>query len=192
MENYIDDNRWFAEIVKEYRRDNTSFHDLVILLNSGKTFTVEIKEDEYYWYSRTSNIGLDYLSSFRFKNSDLRNEWLSKSNYWIKPEEMNSFENDIIVSKYGKLITCDADFQLYIVFKDKSVVFSKLYSNTKMKEQGFVKYLKENYNLRINKKSDYGLEDSWDSAAYFVNPKKDSMLRELEVNNIVDFERSVR
>jgi hypothetical protein len=182
MENYISDNIWLASLVKEVKKDNTQFHDLLIVLQNDQKLTVEVKEDEYYWYSRTGNIGLDYLSAFEFKNQGLRRKWLS-DNYWIKSKDIQEFKNEIIVSKYGKLITCDADLQLYVVYDKETVKFSQLYSNNKLKQNNFVSYLEKNYNLRVNKKNDYGLKDSWESAAFFVNPLKDLKLKEAEIND---------
>jgi hypothetical protein len=183
MENYISDNVWLASLVKEVKKDNTQFHDLLIVLQNDQKLTVEVKEDEYYWYSRTGNIGLDYISAFEFKNQELRRKWL-RNNYWIKSKDIQEFKNEIIVSKYGKLITCDADLQLYVVYDKEKVKFSKLYSNSKLKQNNFVNYLEKNYDLRVNKKSDYGLKDSWESAAFFVNPLEDLKLKEAEINNL--------
>ena len=67
-ENYINDSEWLSLYVAELIKDNTSFHDLIIVSHTGKRHTVEIKEDEYYWYSKTGNIGLDYLSAFKFSD----------------------------------------------------------------------------------------------------------------------------
>lgn len=189
-ENFIDDTEWLSMYVAELKKDNTPFHDLIIVSHTGERHTVEIKEDEYYWYSKTGNIGLDYLSAFKFKDSSRRLEWL-KNNYWIKSEFLDEFKNDIEVLKFGKLFTCDADFQLFVVLDNEKIVFSKLYSNQKLKSPEFVRYLETNYNLRVNKKSDYKLHDNWDSAAYFVNPNEDRLLQNCEVKNIDDIIKKV-
>lgn len=187
MSEYIKDVPWLSEFIKEVKQDNTSLHDLTVVGKNGIEYTVEVKEDEFYWFSRTGNIGLDYISSFRFENYKDKYKW---PNLWVPSEEIEQFESIINVGKYGKLVTCDADFQFYFVLDDKkeNFVFSKLYSNKKLKEKKFVDYLKNNYRLRINDKKRYGLLDSWDSAAFFINPLKDKRLIDCEVNCIEDME----
>ena len=63
---YINDVPWLSEFIKEVKQDNTSLHDLIVVGKNGAEYTVEVKEDEIFWFSRTGNIGLDYISSFRF------------------------------------------------------------------------------------------------------------------------------
>mgnify|MGYP000983035483 CR=1 len=183
---YVNDNAWISGYVKEIIQDNTPLHDILVITNKGKKFTVEIKEDENYWFSKTGNIGLDYISSFEFLN--FKDKFLYK-NLWVPVENITEFEKQINVSKYGKLITCDADFQFYFVLNDNKndFAFAKLYDNKMLKSIQFVDYLKQNYRLRINDKKSYGLNDSWESAAFFVNPLEDKKLKECEINSFEDF-----
>ena len=183
MKKFINEIEWLSSYIKEVKRDNTSFHDLIIITNDGNEYTVEVKEDEYYWYSRTGNIGLDYISAFKFNNYDDKNKW---RNLWVPSSDIKYFEESIDVKKYGKLVTCDADFQFYFVLDEKKqdFVFARLYSNKKMKDLDFVTYLKNSYSLRINDKNRYGLTDNWESAAFFINPLKDSKLQECEINSV--------
>lgn len=182
---FISDNDWLNQLVREVKRDNTPFHDILIKLQNGSEYTIEIKEDEFYWYSRTGNIGLDYYSAFKFLE-DNRDFWVSRNNYWINRHDLESFKRDIVVMKKGKLFTCDADFQLFVVMNNGEIAFSKLYSNRMLQSDEFIHYLESNYDLRVNKKIDYNLQDNWDSAAYFVNPS-DACLANAEVNDVSDF-----
>lgn len=187
MNKYVSSQSWLSDFVKEIKKDNTSLHDLLIITNNGKQYTVEVKEDEIFWFSKTGNIGLDYISSFRFKNINDKEKWPS---LWVPSNEISYFESIISVEKYGKLITCDADFQFYYVLDEskQNFIFAALYDNRKLKNAKFVNYLKSNYKLRINDKKKYKLPDNWESAAFFVNPLNDKMLKECEVNSIEKME----
>lgn len=187
MKKYINSVPWLSKYISEVKKDNTSLHDLMIVTNDGKTYTVEVKEDEYYWYSKTGNIGLDYISCFKFKSDKDKYNW---PNSWIPSNDINHFESIINVNKYGKLITCDADFQFYFVLDEKkeNFVFAKLYSNRKLKDSIFVNHLKQNYRLRINDKKRYDLEDNWESAAFFVNPLTEERLIACEINKFEDMD----
>jgi len=151
---------WLKYMIKEVIEESTPFHDAVIVLKSGRRITVEVKEDEASWYDKTGNIGLDAISVFHYKDDS--KVWES----WIKPVDFDAFSKDIIVKKWGKLWTCDADIQLFIV-KDR---FTIAYNNKKIASPDFQKYVTSNYSLRINDKKAYKLEDSWKSAAYFLKP----------------------
>ncbi|HRK28323.1 MAG TPA: hypothetical protein PK239_13695 [Chitinophagales bacterium] len=167
FKHFVETNPWFEAELVNFRPDNTGFHDLKCLLKNGACLVVEIKEEERYWYNRTGNLGLDYISAFHFNQK--RDFWL-QNNYWIQKYHYTQFLQDITVSKWGKLITCDADVQLFYV-QDQ---FCQMYSNAALQHPDFVAYLNTHYNLRINKKSDYQLADDWESAAYYIpigNPR---------------------
>ena len=156
-------------------RANTGLHDIEVKFN-GFIFLVEVKTDEPFWYNKTGNIGLDYYSSFNYlKNS-------SKFDFWIMPNELDDFKNSIIVNKEGKLFTCDASIQVYYV-ENKLLIG---YSNKKLQNDSFIKYLECNYRLRVNNKKAYGIKDTWQSAAYFVNPLTDKELIQCEIRDIND------
>lgn len=152
---------------------NTGLHDICVRLKNEMSFYIEIKEDSTYWFNRTNNIGLDYYSSFTYKNPNVKPKSL-----WITPEELEDFKNMIDISKKGKLFTCDAEIQLYYV----DGILCKAYSNKKLQDANFISYLEKNYRLRINDKKTYDLKDSWQSSAYYVNPLKDEMLKKCEIN----------
>ena len=59
------------------------------------------------------------------------------------------------------------------------------YSNDKLQNEGFIDYIKSKYRLRINKKSDYGLNDDWESAAFFVKPE-DQFLMKCRIDSLDD------
>ena len=69
VEDWLDINS--IKNVKEVIPDNTAFHDTKIILKSGKAITIEVKTEEAYWYKRTGNIGLDFLSAFNFNKTSL-------------------------------------------------------------------------------------------------------------------------
>ena len=178
VEDWLDINS--IEDVKEVIPDNTAFHDTKIILKSGRVITVEVKTEEAYWYKRTGNIGLDFLSAFNFNKISLN--ICKKNNNWIPIGENKKFLENITVRKYGKLFTCDADIQLFNVTSEDKYILLKAYDNICLKEEEFINYLKNNYKLRINNKPKYGIYEDWQSAAYFVNPLKDKRIKKCEAN----------
>ena len=179
---WIDSNPWIKEIIVKYEDDHTPFHDWKIIIKIKEKiviFTVQIKEEEVYWFKRTGNLGLDFISAFNFLKQDYKKE-IENNNYWVSPDIIEKFlNNKIKVMKWGKLITCDSNIHIFFVNGE----FCQAYSNSKMKSDEMIKYLKSNYSLRINKKQDYGLADDWESAAFFVKPI-DEKLKSCEINNI--------
>ncbi len=159
-------------------RANTGLHDVFVVCKET-SFLVEVKTDEPYWFKKTGNIGLDYYSSFVYLKG-------SKTfDFWIQPSELDEFKRSIRVDKKGKLYTCDAPVQVFYV-RDTLLIG---YSNFKLQREAFVKYLETNYRLRVNNKKAYGIRDTWQSAAYFVNPLKDQRLIECEIrskNELID------
>ena len=180
VEDWLDINS--IEDVKEVIPDNTAFHDTKIILKSGRVITVEVKTEEAYWYKRTGNIGLDFLSAFNFNKTSLN--ICKKNNNWIPIGENKKFLENITVRKYGKLFTCDADIQLFNATSEDKYILLKAYDNTCLKEDEFINYLKNNYKLRINNKPKYGIYEDWQSAAYFVNPFKEKRLKKCEASSL--------
>ena len=185
FQTFVDSNPWLKNELKEFYLDNTSFHDLKCEMNNGYSFTVEVKEEERYWFDKTGNLGLDYISAFIFKRNKYL--WTRKHKYWVDIEKLKSFMEDINILKWGKLVTCDADVQLFYV-KDK---LCRVYDNSKLKSPKFVKYLNSNYKLRINNKHAYNISENWESAAYFVG-NQNSNLNECLVDNMKNLNNAIR
>ena len=173
VETWIKNNS-LEEYIDEVYSANTGLHDICVRLKNGMSFYIEIKEDSTFWFNKTHNIGLDYYSSFTYIDPNIRPKSL-----WIPPEDLDTFKRMIKIGKKGKLFTCDAEIQLYYV----DGILCKAYSNKKLQEFNFVNYLEKNYRLRINDKKSYGLKDSWQSSAYYVNPFEDEMLKRCEINS---------
>lgn len=180
--NFVEYTPWFKSLIEKIEADNTGFHDIKCLLKNGQTLIVEIKEDERYWYDKTGNVGLDYISAFRFLRN--RQRWTSGGNYWVVPTEYSDFLKDIDVKKWGKLKTCDAHIQLFYVKRK----FAHIYDNRQLQSTNFINYLNATHRLRINKKSDYNLTDNWESAAYFL-PIDDDYLRKIQITDATSFEK---
>lgn len=189
IKEWNNNNEWLSDIVDSYEADNTGFHDYNLLLKNGKQVIIEIKEEEYYWYNKTGNIGLDFLSAFNFKNDLIKKYYIDK-NFWVDKGTIDVFLSEKInVLKYGKLINCDAHIQLfYCENKKRNPVLIKAYNNEKLKEKSFIEYLKKYYDLRINNKKYYNLKDNWESAAFFVKPS-DERLKQCEINSYSDFSK---
>ncbi len=187
IEQWIENTAWLKDIVEDYTPDNTGFHDYKLRLSNGTEIIVEIKEEEYRWYGKTGNLGLDFISAFHFKEESYQAFYVS-SGYWVDKTRIKHFlNNEIDVKKFGKLKTCDADIQLfYCEDENKNIVLMKAYNNYLLQDKLFIEYLCDNYRLRINKKSDYHLTDDWESAAFFCNPNTDDRLKGCEIKSIDD------
>lgn len=102
IKEWNNNNEWLSDIVDSYEADNTGFHDYNLLLKNGKQVIIEIKEEEYYWYNKTGNIGLDFLSAFNFKNDLIKKYYIDK-NFWVDKGTIDVFLSEKInVLKYGK------------------------------------------------------------------------------------------
>ncbi len=190
VEKWIDSIN-IKSIISSIERANTGFHDIKIVFNNNfKDLIIEVKEDESYWYERTGNIGFDYISAFQYKNIEIE-EFVKKSNLWIKPEKLEYFLSNIIVQKWGKLVTCDAHIQLFYVEKNNRELLLNAYPNKEL--QRYLKKIKLNYNMRINNKKDYASKtDNWESSAYFINPNKDQNIINMQIKNIDDISRRIK
>lgn len=188
IKKWIDNNKWLSDILVSYKPANTGLHDYQLELNNGDEVIIEIKEEEHNWYSKTGNIGLDFISVFYYKNDSIKKYYID-NNLWVRKRTIDDFISKIDVEKYGKLITCDAHIQLfYCEDEKKNSVLIKAYSNQKLKEHSFIEYLKDNYDLRINNKEKYNLKDEWESAAFFVKPS-DERLKQCEINSYSDLSK---
>ncbi|MFY9177788.1 MAG: hypothetical protein WBI74_09295 [Caldicoprobacterales bacterium] len=192
VEKWVNNTYWLRHRVEKYEPNNTGFHDYKVRLISGEEFIVEVKEEEYYWYNKTGNIGLDFISVFYFTDKARELHWKQAMKYWVPSNRIDNFlKNDIIVSKWGKLKTCDAHVQLFYVENANKTILLEAYNNFKLQNKEFINYLKSNYRLRINKKSDYNLGDYWESAAFFIKPR-DKRLRECKINSFNDLLTCIR
>ena len=174
----------------EYIQDNTWYHDCKIrfIYNDIEyEFIVQVKEDELYRYGQTGNLGFDFISAFKYNNDDIKKDCIKNHNR-IRKENINDFiENKIKVRKFWKLITCDADIHIFYIEDDNNheTVFLQAYSNYQLQSEEFINYIISHYDLRINKKSDYNLDDDRESAAFFIKPT-DTMVKKAEINEVWD------
>ncbi len=171
-------------LVEGFSNHNTGYHDAIVKFkNDWKMLIVEIKEEEFYWFNKTGNIGLDYISAFKFIN-ELEKQKTISNNFWIKKEDLLNFKGKIEILKGGKLMTCDSDIQIFYAENSKGeTIFLRAYNNIKLKEN--INYFETNFNLRINNKAIYDSStDNWESCAYFVNPNKDVFLKSIEIKTI--------
>jgi hypothetical protein len=177
-----------------FQQDNTPYHDAKVILPDGTEFLVQVKEEEEYWFAKTGNIGLDYISAFRFKTRDDEHRYLRELNFWVPPEEIATFLGRIEVDKWGKLITCDAHVHIFYVGRKGELGSSeiplllKTYCNNWLRSERFIKYLTSRYRLRINDKRSYDIDEPWHSAAFFLKPS-DPMLKVAEIDS---FEKLLR
>ena len=183
VEKWINNIRGLKDIVKFVNKANTGFHDVRVgFIDNRADLIIEVKEDEFYWYNRTGNLGFDYISAFTYNNDNIRN-FAQQNNLWIKPSSIAYFLDNITIHKMGKLVTCDADIQLFYVENKGEVILLNAYFNSLL--QAYLPNIQQQYSMRINNKKIYdSRNDTWESSAYFINPNQDQKLKELLINDI--------
>lgn len=98
MRQWIENTVWIPKGTT-YVRSNTPFHDGLLILPDGCQCLVEVKVDEAYWYTRTGNIAIDYISAFEFKSPQLRIKFCDSYRRWVNPSAHQHFLESIFVHK---------------------------------------------------------------------------------------------
>ncbi len=181
---------WLKAVVKNYKEDNTAFHDAKVFLNNSKAGFVEIQithygENDKEGYRRYGDVRLDLISSFEL-SKDCYNNFLNNSQRWKflkNKEHLKKFTSLYPVKKWGKLITCDADLFYFAVLDNADRCYLlNIYDNKKLKSQ--VNYFINKFGIKINHK----IGESWGSAFVPVN-ESDKVLRNCLINGKEDFLR---
>jgi hypothetical protein len=158
---WVQRNDWLKKHIISLKKHNT--HDVTVTDAEILTdfypipLLVEIKVEEDVFMPETKNIALDFLSSFSFKDGFKKN---------LKSYKWNDLAKMIDVSKYGTLIDSDADI---IIKKLKGTSNIFVYNNHILTSHHFVKYVLDNYLVKINPKKQYDLDDNWESAFICVS-----------------------
>ena len=170
-------NEWIDTIdglrdnVISVEADNTSHHDVMVTLrdidnlNDGEpiALSIEVEQEEEYWYRRTGRITIDAISAFKYKDKAHADRLMRRG--WVHASDLREFLACIDVKAYGKIKMCDANIQIK---KIRDTDFLVGYDNMKLvNNRG---YIERNFDLRINNKQRYGLTDNWESATYCLQP----------------------
>lgn len=152
--------------------DNTSHHDVSLVLRTdgcGKDLpsqirlSIEVEQEESYWFTRTGRITIDAISAFVYSDEARAKQLMF--NGWVRVSDLREFLKCINVKRYGKIKECDANIQIK---KIRDTDFLVGYDNMKLvNNRG---YIERNFDLRINNKQRYGLTDNWESATYCLQP----------------------
>lgn len=180
LELWINQNSYIKDNLISYNKNNEenlkACDCLLTLKNFNKPLKVEIKMEEEI-ANKTGNFTLDAISVFYKKDNIKQYE----RNYKYK----DFLEKVIDQNKYflkGSLYTSDSDIVLKKIRNDDKVY---AYSNKKLQNKKFIKYVEDNCSLKINPKSKYNLKDTWESAFYIIN-RYDKKFIECEVHNLED------
>jgi hypothetical protein len=184
---WVEKGAIFKNIETKIVSSPTSFHDALLYtsINPDVPLKVEMEVEEAFWFKRTKNIGIDAISAFHYKNGFDYSGMIN--NLWVNKSFIQQFKENIIVHKYGKLYTCDADIQIKMIVDDNGeLLFFRAYDNKKLCSKEFQDYVENNFDLKINNKARYNQDDSWESAMYCINPKTCTELIRREINTIRD------
>lgn len=155
----------------EWRDTNAKTAWDIYVKFEDKTFLLfEIKEESFKRISTYNQLGIDFISVFKFKDGCNYRTWIYNSN------EYESFIKSIDINdpqfKRGKIANSISDIRLfYCNDTNWNYVFLDWYDFRKLKDAKFFKYLKTHCQFAVNNKSIDQLShnDTWWSATFFID-----------------------
>ena len=180
---WISRNDWLLNHVTAIRKANAENvtdcdMEMVTDYNPNKPIKVEIKIEEPTFVLKNRNITLDALSAFEWKEEYKEVE---KKNFY----DYNELLTMIDVKKKGTMFDNTADI---ILKKVKGTSIITAYNNITLTSKTFIDHITSTYQVRVNPKKDYGLNDSWESAFFCVS-LSDKELYAAEILSEDDFRK---
>lgn len=182
----LNSNNIYYEKVEKYH--NADDADIIVTLSEGKTFLIEVKEENYETrFKKYGELGIDFISAFQFKKDISANKWKGHPK---QPSQLNAFLKDIAQDpslKKGKIYYSNSS--LWLFFVDKGVELDYwFYDGTKMVSQEFKDYLFENCIFAVNNKPTWqqSHSDTHNSACFYIKPNDDGIKKYLvDINKYV-------
>lgn len=166
---------------------NPNDGDILVVFKNGKNVLIEVKEEKIKRFEKYGDLGIDYISTFYFKNRFDESNWKGLHN----PSEHERFIETIDTKKNfkpGKLTYSKSDLWLFFVVDDYGELFYyNFFDGIEMTSENFKHYLKENCKFAVNNKSSNQLScyDNYQSACFFIN-HNDSVLKKF-IRDIKDY-----
>ena len=179
------DKQHEIEIVKDYLESrgvpyleirpcpDANAADVIIRMEDGSEYTVELKEELAHRWMRYHQLGIDGITVFSFSSPEAEQRW--RGRVW-NADNFYDFNDDIDYDKGykdGKLFYSQSDIWLFAGYDyDGSYNFLEGYLGTDIVNDDFIDFVRDNCAFAINKKSgDYSSGDTWNSLVWFVNPE---------------------
>lgn len=146
--------------------------DILIKVND-KTLRAEVKIEDIRSYV-TGDITLNAISAFSWIGRPAKVNRIFQLLPFIRIQTLGTFyqsSNDIIIKMIRDIKTKRQNFFAYNI--------------RKMKDPAFIRYVERNYDIKINSKKSYDLDDSWESA-FFCVKLDDPMLQQTEIKSLDD------
>lgn len=165
----LDENNIAYRSVDKY--DDADDGDILVILDSGKQFVIEVKEEKLDRFKKYRQLGIDFISAFQFKNRAFTAEWKGSPK---SPARLQSFLNCVDRTnnfKGGKIDYSKSDLWLFFVMDGDEFVYCEFFDGNFMTSQEFKSYLFENCLFAVNNKPSWQLSsaDFHNSAVFFID-----------------------
>lgn len=167
---YMERNGYSRNEISVKKCADADAADAEVILPNGRRITFEVKEEASYRWTRYGELGIDMISSFKYKSTP--------SEDWTRPHrgsrELDRLLSEIDIKKWGKISYSKADVWLFAAYSDNNnsqVDFLEGYHGDEIKSLG--KWMKENCAFAVNRKPSWqgSYADNWESAVFFVKPR---------------------
>lgn len=171
---YLDKHN--IKYIKIYKYKDANAGDVMVVFPNHLYSLFEVKQEGFKRFNNYKEYGIDFISSFRFKNEDMESSWKGLH----KPKEYNDFVKSLDIHsnsfKWGKLMYSYSDVWLFYV-KDPETgeyIHLEAYKGKDIHTSDFISYLKNNCMFAVNNKSSNQLSfsDKHCSATFYISPSK--------------------
>lgn len=165
----LDENRIAYHSLEKY--PVASDGDILVTLANGRKFLIEVKEEKIDRFKRFRQLGIDFISAFRFKDPSSDSVWKGSPK---QPSRLESFLNSIDKThkfKGGKIDYSKSDLWLFFVMDGDSFVYYEFFDGNFMTSERFKNYLYTNCLFTVNNKPPTQLSngDAHNSAVFYID-----------------------
>lgn len=147
--------------------------DIYVTLPDKTYLLFEVKEEKFDRIVEYNQLGIDFISSFRYKDETIdHSKWTHPHSGIIDYQQfIQSIDTDDAKFKWGKVGYSSSDIWLFYCKDQNEYVFADGYDFVKMKECHFFNYLKDNCLFAENSKNKKQLScsDTWRSATFYID-----------------------
>ena len=171
---YLDKHN--IKYLKIYKYEDANAGDVMVVFPNHLYSLFEVKQEGFKRFNKYKEYGIDFISSFRFKNEDMESSWKGLH----KPKEYNNFIETFDINsnsfKWGKLMYSYSDVWLFYTKNPETGEYTNLeaYKGKEIHTSDFLSYLKNNCMFAVNNKSSDQLSfsDKNCSATFYISPSK--------------------
>ncbi|MBQ8424715.1 MAG: hypothetical protein IJX17_01685 [Clostridia bacterium] len=157
------------------KHKNANDGDVLLTLLDDTKVLIEVKEEDYLSrFSKYGDIGIDLVSSFKFKNGVNPADWKGTKEGVLVWDFFKQIDQNGPSFKGGKITYSKSDLWLFFSAKpDGKVVYYSFFPGEFIKSEDFKKYLIFNNKFAVNNKpaDQMSHSDSTNSAVFYINHK---------------------